>query len=162
MIQGYNTMLTSYDNVIEQIAQSVFATMLNIDLARVDEPPPPDHDLLLATVHIAGQWTGSVVLALSQEVARESAAAMLQVSSKVVTDADQQDVASELVNMIGGNLKSMLPGPSFLSLPTIISGREFGMEVHDAELLDDIVLACDLGLLRTRLYAKLPSLAETK
>ena len=39
-----------------------------------------------------------------------------------VTEVDQQDVASELVNMIGGNLKSLLPGPSFLSLPTIVSG----------------------------------------
>ena len=147
-------MIATYDNVIEQIAQSVFSTMLNIDLARVDEPVPPDQELLLATVHIAGQWTGSVVMALSQQVARDSAAAMFQFAGTDVTAADQQEVASELVNMIGGNLKSLLPGPSFLSLPTIVSGHDFGLQVHDAELLDDIVLSCDAGLLRMRLYVK--------
>ena len=88
--------------------------MLNIDLFRVDEPAPPDHDLLLATVHIAGEWTGSVVLALSQPVAIESAAAMLHIDCRGRHATDQHDVASELVNMIGGNLKSLLPGPSLL------------------------------------------------
>jgi chemotaxis protein CheX len=148
-------MVATYDNVIEQIAQSVFSTMLNIDLVRVDEPALPDHDLLLATVHIAGQWTGSVVLALAPQVALQSAAAMLQVAATDITAVDRQDVASELVNMIGGNLKSLLPGPSFLSLPTIVSGSDFGLQVHDAELLDDVVLACNFGLLRMRLYMKL-------
>jgi chemotaxis protein CheX len=148
--------------VIEQIVQSIFATMLNIDLARVDEPAPPDHDPLVATVHIAGQWTGSVVLALSQPAALESAAAMLHIADTDVTAADLQDVASELVNMIGGNLKSLLPGPSFLSLPTVVSGREFGMQVHDAQLLDDVVLACNSGQLHLRLYSQLSDLTATR
>lgn len=147
-------MNVAYQEIIEQIALSVFATMLNIDLVRVDEPAPPDHELLLASVHLAGQWTGSVVLGLSREVAAESAAAMLQVPRDTVTTIDQHDVASELANMIGGNLKSMLPGPSFLSLPTIVSGHDFGLHVRDAELVDDVVLACQAGLLRACLYAK--------
>jgi chemotaxis protein CheX len=154
-------MVATYDSVIEQIAQSVFSTMLNIDLARVDEPVPADHDWLLATVHIAGEWTGSVMLALPELVAIEAAAAMLQVNVTDVTAADQEDVASELVNMIGGNLKSMLPGPSYLSLPTIVSGSDFGQQVHDAQLLDDVVLACNAGLLRMRLYTRLAAVESS-
>lgn len=148
-------MTVAYDEMIEQIAQCVFSTMLNVDLVRVDEPPPADQELLLATVHLAGQWTGSVVLGLSPAVAQEGAAAMLGISAGEVTAADQQDVAAELVNMIGGNLKSLLPGPTFLSLPTIVCGREFGLRVRDAELLDDVMLACCAGLLRVRLYTRL-------
>ncbi len=148
-------MVATYDSVIEQIAQSVFSTMLNIDLIRVDEPTAPDNDWLLATVHIAGQWTGSVILALPQPVALEAAAGMLHVNVADVTATDQEDVASELVNMIGGNLKSLLPGPSFLSLPTIVSGSDFGQQVHDAELLEDVVLACHAGQLRMRLYTRI-------
>lgn len=147
-------MVATYDHVIEEIAGSVFATMLNLELSRIDVATPPDHDMLLATVHIAGEWTGSVVLALSPEMARVSAGAMLMIPESDVTSADEQEVASEIANMIGGNLKSLLPGPSFLSLPTIVSGREFGQQVHDAELLDDIQLANYAGLLRVRLYAK--------
>lgn len=145
---------TAYDTMIEQIAQTIFSTMLEIDAFRVDQLAPPDHDLLLATVHIAGQWTGSVVLGLSPTVSRRAAAVMLRMPEPEVTHADEREVASELVNMIGGNLKSVLPGPSFLSLPTIVAGREFGLQVRDAEVLEDVVLACDHGLLLTRLYRK--------
>ena len=147
-------MVTTYDNFIEQIAQSVYATMLNIDLNRVDSPMPSDHDLLLASVHLAGQWTGSVVLGVSREFAIESAAAMLHVAGAEITTVDQEDVAAEIVNMIGGNLKSMLPGPSFLSLPTIVVGRDFGLQIHNATLIDDVVLRSGSGYLQVRLYAK--------
>jgi chemotaxis protein CheX len=148
------TMETTYDSVIEQIVQSIFSTMLNINLVRVEEPAPSDHESLLAAVQIAGQWTGSAVLALSFEVASESAAAMLKLPLKEVTEADRKDVAAEIVNMIGGNLKSVLPGPSFLSLPTIIAGHDLDLQVHHAELIDDVVLRTESGSLRIRLYAK--------
>jgi chemotaxis protein CheX len=152
-------MNTAQENVIEQIAQSVFATMLNLDLVREDDPSSSDQESLLATVHIAGEWTGSVVLSLSSTIACEAAANMLQISSADVSDADRKEVASELANMVGGNLKSLLPGPSFLSLPTIVSGREFAMQVRDASLLDDVSLVCDAGALRVRLYVQVPKSA---
>ncbi|MCE9605536.1 MAG: chemotaxis protein CheX [Planctomycetia bacterium] len=147
-------MTVNYEDMIEQIAQSVFATMLNIDLVRIELTALPERDLLLAAVHIVGEWTGSVVLALSQPVATSAAAAMLQVSADEVTENDRTDVAAELVNMVGGNLKSLLPGPSFLSLPTTVSGREFGVQVRDAESLYDVALASEYGPLQVRLFAK--------
>jgi chemotaxis protein CheX len=145
---------TTYESVIEQIAQSIYSTMLDIDLTRIETPAPPCQESLLAVVQISGQWMGSVVLALSPEVARASAAAMLQIADEDVTDADRQDVAAELVNMVGGNLKSLLPGPSFLSLPTVVAGREFGVQVHDAELIDDVVMISESGPLRICLYVQ--------
>lgn len=152
-------MVATYDEVIEQIAQSVFATMLEIELVRVDSAALPESDLLMAAVHIAGQWTGSVVLALSEPVARRAASAMLQMPLDEVADADMKDVATELANMIGGNLKTLLPGPSFLSLPTIVSGRDFGMQVRNAETLDDVVLACEAGPIGIRLFSKVAAAA---
>lgn len=148
-------MSAGYDDVIEQIVQSVFATMLNLDVVRA-EPASSLRESPLAAVQIAGQWMGSVMLGLSPDVATAAAAAMLQIPADRVTDDDRQDVAAELVNMIGGNLKSLLPAPSFLSLPTIVSGREFGLHVHDAELLDEVALATPRGKLRVRLYVQLP------
>ena len=152
-------MVATYDDVIEQIAQSVFATMLELELVRVDAAALPESDLLLAAVHIVGQWTGSVVLALSQPVAVSAAARMLRMPEDDVVEADKKDVASELANMIGGNLKSLLPSPSFLSLPTIVSGRDFGLQVRDAESLDDVVLACEAGPIQVMLFAKRAAVA---
>lgn len=108
----------------------------------------------VSLTHIAGAWTGSVVLSLSPEVALHATAAMLGISESEVTETDRQEVAVELANMIGGNLKSLLPAPSYLSLPTIVAGREFYLQVRDAELLEDVVMACEAGLLRTRLFSR--------
>jgi len=149
-------MTTTYETVIEQIAQSVFSTMTYLDLIRTDQPPTPDHESLLASVHIAGEWTGTVVLSLSPELSQKASAAMLALPESDVTEADRKEVATELVNMIGGNLKSLLPAPSFLSLPTIVAGREFDMQVREAELTEDVVMTCDAGTLRTRLFARRP------
>jgi len=38
-------------------------------------------------------------------------------------DEDVADAVGELVNMIGGNVKSLMPGPSVLSLPVVAAGR---------------------------------------
>jgi len=147
-------MLTTYDCQIEEIVQSIFSTMLNIDVARVDEEFPPTHDSLVTSIQITGEWVGGVMLGLSPAVARSAASAMFQVSSQDLTDADMQDVAAELVNMIGGNLKSLLPGPSSLSLPTVVSGNEFSMRMHHADLTDDVLLGSEVGWLRVRIYTK--------
>ncbi len=145
----------TYSDYIEPVVQSVFSTMLNQDLVRVDEPTLADQQSLIATIHISGQWMGSVVLALSPEVARVSAATMLQIAEEECTESDKQEVAAELANMVGGNLKSLLPGPSFLSLPTIVTGHDFELRMHDTQLLDDVILAGEAGALRVRLYSQI-------
>ena len=96
------------------------------------------------------------MLALSSDIARASAANMLQLAVDDVTPGDQQDAAAELVNMIGGNVKGLLPGPSFLSLPTIVTGREFGQQIHDAEIIENVTLTSESGTLQVTLYMQIP------
>lgn len=145
-------MTTTYESDIEQVVQSVFATMLGIDVVRVDEGIPPNQDTLVASIQITGEWVGCVVLGLCPAAARGAAAQMFQLQADDVTDVDQQDVAAELVNMIGGNIKSLLPGPSSLSLPTVVAGRDFGVRVHEAEMISDVWFGSDVGFMRVRLY----------
>jgi chemotaxis protein CheX len=148
-------MSITYDSALEQITQSVFSTMPGLELFRIDAAAPTDGEMLLVAVHIAGAWTGSVVLGLPNDVIRAAAAGMLQVSSDEVRDEDSRDVAAELVNMIGGNLKSLLPGPSFLSLPTIVQGRDCGLDVHDGRLVEDLAMQSEFGSLVVRLYERI-------
>lgn len=103
--------------VIDQIAQGVFQTMLDIELMP-GEPANCD-ECILATIHIAGAWSGSVSLAFSTDMAKNAASRMLKLPAASVTSTDELEVAAELANMIGGNLKSLLPSPSQLSLPTV-------------------------------------------
>jgi chemotaxis protein CheX len=145
-------MTTTDTSQIEEVAQCVFETMLNMRLERQADSSFAPPDDVLATIQITGAFTGSVVLGLSGNVAKESAATMLSVSAAEVTEADERDVAAELVNMIGGNLKSLLPSPSYLSLPAVMDGRQAGFEIHGAELRDDVQLVTKSGPLRLRLY----------
>ena len=79
---------------------------------------------LSATVTIADGWNGSVTVELSQDVAVALTRTMLCLpDAESVEDGDLADAVGELVNMVGGNIKSLLPGPSRLSLPAVAAGR---------------------------------------
>src|SRR4051812_25600004 len=129
---------TTYDSHIEQIVQSIFATMLDMETVRSNEGMSAFPEELLGTIQIAGATSMSVVLGVSQGVARAATAVMLQLHSQDVTEDDQRDVVAELTNMIGGNLKSLVPGPLYLSLPTVVAGRDLGLQVPGAELIEDV------------------------
>lgn len=147
-------METTYDSQIEQIVQSIFTSMLGMEAFRGSSDPTECQETVLGTIHIAGPKSVSVALGLTSEVARATAANMLQMNPADVTSDDIRDVAAELTNMIGGNLKSLLPGPQHLSLPTVVAGRDLGLEIPGADLVEDVGLVCDAGTFRVRLYSR--------
>jgi chemotaxis protein CheX len=146
-------MTTECASQIEEMTKCVFDTMLNMPLECSDSESQ-DADDVLAMIQITGTFTGSVVLGLSHGAAMQSASTMLAVPLNDVSSADKRDVAAELVNMVGGNLKSLLPGPSYLSLPTVIEGPNARFEIHGAELVDGVLFASDGGPLRVQLYTR--------
>jgi len=147
-------MTTAYAGFIEEIAQAVFATMLNMELYPGAGTVASSDSSFLAMIQLSGDWQGSVVLDFPQEIARAAASAMLGLAPEEVTIEDEYEVAAELTNMIGGNTKSVLPGQSFLSLPTIVSGQKMGLVMRDTLLIDDVVLVSEFGPVRVRLYAE--------
>ncbi|HWJ81090.1 MAG TPA: chemotaxis protein CheX [Nocardioides sp.] len=77
-----------------------------------------------ASVSVSGGWQGIVTVELTEYVAGALAATMLALPEGLeVVDADIADAVGELVNMVGGNVKSLMPGPSVLSLPSVAAGR---------------------------------------
>lgn len=74
-----------------------------------------------AAVTVTGAWEGMVSIELPGAVAEEVCRRMLGVDQ--THDEDVADAVGELVNMIGGNIKSLMPGPSVLSLPVVAAGR---------------------------------------
>ena len=146
---------TTYDTQIEQIVNSIFSTMLGMEITRRDDCALAFQEEVLGTIQITGARSMSVVLGVSECVARASAAAMLMMPVQDVGDDDERDVVAELANMIGGNLKALLPGPLYLSLPTVVAGRNLGLQVPGAELVEDVPLQCESGSLRIRVYAQL-------
>jgi chemotaxis protein CheX len=147
-------MLTSYANEIEQIAQAIYSTMLGIDTYRLEDPFNPCENSIVTTIEIHGDWKGTVVLGMSPELAQAAAAAMFRIASEEVTLEDRQDVGTELINMVGGNFKSLLPGPHTLSLPQRANSTLFSSDAIFGELSDDLSLISEHGPLRVCVFAK--------
>jgi CheY-specific phosphatase CheX len=51
-------------------------------------------------------------------------------------DDDVRDVLGELVNMIGGNVKSAMATGVRLSMPSVVDGDDYGLRICGAEIKD--------------------------
>ena len=88
-----------------------------------------------ASVTIKGEWNGMVALDLTSSGARLVTCGMLGLDdTEEASDADVVDAVGELVNMVGGNVKSLVPGPSQLSLPLVATGQ-FAHGTDEQELV---------------------------
>ena len=77
-----------------------------------------------AGVSVSGGWEGTVTVEVAQDVAHELTRRLLAIDdADEVGDEDVADAVGELVNMVGGNIKSLMPGPSVLTLPSVAAGR---------------------------------------
>jgi chemotaxis protein CheX len=94
-----------------------------------DEQPSEVH----SSVSISGTWTGHVVYASSAAAARKAAAAFLAMDVGEVSQEDVSDVLGELANIIGGNVKAMLPPGCVLSLPQVVLAPDSVTKYPNAE-----------------------------
>jgi chemotaxis protein CheX len=147
-------MTVGYDELLEQITQSVFSTMLATDLSRDDALERDFNASMTALVHIAGAWTGCVAVSLSEKSARAVGSQLLAIPIEEIQPEDEVDCAAEVANMIGGNLKSVLPGPSHLSIPTVANGGDIGIRMDQSVEVENLYLVADFGAIRVRLYEK--------
>ena len=118
-------------SMIVDATTNVFSTMLNMTLdpaAPLQEPVhPATYDGVVALIGVAGPWTGTGRISCSPEFARRIAQGLLMSDFESV-DEDVLDAVAEVVNMVIGNVKTLLEdrvGPLALSIPTVIYGRNY-------------------------------------
>jgi chemotaxis protein CheX len=93
---------------------------------------------VVASVSISGGWSGHVVVSCSTEAARNAAAAFLMMDSTEVSTDDVVDVMGELANIVGGNVKSMLPASCFVSLPHVVDGTSSDVRWPSCEQVTEL------------------------
>lgn len=146
------------DDDIETITRTVLTTMLEMDVARREpgELEGAEHRLT-GCVQITGAWQGAVVLQASASLATQFASRMLAIPWQDVVVDDLCDALAEVTNMIGGNVKSLLPGPSYLSLPSITSGDDFDFRVTGTVRVNEVPFQCESGLLNVLVVGRTES-----
>ena len=82
-------------------------------------PGPMPADAVRASVTIDGPWRGRVLLVCARSTAAAVAAAVVGLAPDQVGPEDVEDVLGELANVVGGAVKSLLPGSAALGLPDV-------------------------------------------
>jgi chemotaxis protein CheX len=112
---------------VQNITDEVWPSLVGDGEAFVPVPVAPPAEVVSAWVTISGPWNGAVVLTCAPATAEALAESVLMTRPPtVVDDEDVADALGELANILGGNIKSVLPGPSALGLPQIGTAPETG------------------------------------
>jgi hypothetical protein len=105
------------------IAEEVFAAMIDgepgyLRLWEGDVPVPAEP--LVAWVDVHGELAGRAAVTTDLATAHELARALLGMNpDEEVSDADLVDAFGEVANVVGGNVKALLPSQGTLGLPQV-------------------------------------------
>ena len=123
---------------IQSIAEEAWLALVGEEEFLLPLPGGPADDAISSWVEIVGPWNGAVVITTARATAEELSRCLLKEHAPPVLDIeDIEDGLGELANVIGGNVKAVLPGPSVLGLP----------EVGDAPEVTDPADVCRLDVL---------------
>lgn len=114
---------------IAAIAAMVMESIVGVVLEPVSGQIPRDRPALTGCVHIAGEWNGAVLVECELPLARRMTAVLFGRAEGDVSLDDVRDALGEITNMVGGNVKALLPAPSRLSLPTVVEGADYAVTV---------------------------------
>ncbi len=132
-------------NELAQIVESVFSTMMNLEVGEGTTPWFSSPDRMTAAVHLTGEWNGAVLLECDRKQACSFAGRFLSMEPPAQVDDDVRDVLGELGNMIGGNLKCVLTSGIRISMPSVTDGDDQRLRICGSQVHDRLALQCAEG-----------------
>lgn len=109
----------------------------------LDEQRSDQEPVLCASVTIEGEFDGQLVVRCTEVTARRLAAAMFHEDPDDLPHADVADALGEVANQVGGVVKTLVPAPSSLGLPTVVAAD--GVGLTDLPFLSSVSLDRDEG-----------------
>jgi CheY-specific phosphatase CheX len=125
--------LDIYQEHVPQIAADVFGSMLAMSVWPVEAVSRPIADALTATVRFEGAWSGVLDLECSPLLAMDLALRLLPYLQENPEQEFVLDALGEVANVMGGNLKAVLPRGVEVSMPTVSAGPVNRMKVSDQD-----------------------------
>ncbi|BEP14272.1 hypothetical protein acdb102_25830 [Acidothermaceae bacterium B102] len=119
------------------IVTDVWGSFLLGELEEHDQPAAAGL-VACASVCLSGAWEGVLMVECEPPTAALLSATLLGLEPGETSDLDVADTLGELANVIGGNLKNVLPGPTLMSLPVVARSMS-------PTLVKDAFEACNVG-----------------
>jgi chemotaxis protein CheX len=126
----------AYQTEVSQIVGDVFQTMLRVEVVPAYQAWTPRAGDITAAIFFAGAWMGAALVECSEEQARIWTGRLLSIAEPNEINDDVRDALGELVNMVGGNLKSVLPGGVGLSMPSVVEGKQYSLQICGTNMID--------------------------
>ena len=119
------------EEMLYPIVQDVFTNMFGIPVESKGTVPEVriEGRACLCSISITGAWNGNVLVQCTDELAREIGTVMFGSDADTISKPEVRDAMGEITNMVGGNLKRVLPSPSSLSLPSVMFGSDISWKV---------------------------------
>lgn len=137
----------AYRENVQQVVDMVFTTMLGLKV----EPHPSawirPADMVTAAVYFAGVWHGAILLECTCRQARTFAQLLMSIEMPKAVNDDVRDTLGELANMLAGNLKSVLPRGVVLSMPSLIEGSDYSLQICGKRTIDRMQFSCAEGVI---------------
>lgn len=147
----------SVEDVIA-ITREVWSSFVDMELTVAPaETAALSAPTLTAVVRICGAWDGAVRLECPVAHAAEAAAAMFAIELGAVSDETARDAIGELANVVCGNVKSLLPAPSELSIPMVSTSDGAGNALVGADLLRRVAFVASTGALHISVWENGPA-----
>jgi len=131
--------------ILTQIVQSVFTTMMDIEVHPGDASWNQIGDRMTSIVYLTGDWNGAIMLECNPPMACHFAGRILCMDPPECVDDDVSDVLGELANMIGGNMKSGMSAGIRLSMPSVMNGRDYDLRICGSEVQERLAFQCSEG-----------------
>jgi chemotaxis protein CheX len=132
------TTATFTEDAVSEITRMVWAAIIDEPDALVERHGSGPVRDLTGMVQISGTWNGTVAIGFSRRAARQAAAAMFGLDGSELGDDEVADAVGELVNVVGGNLKGLLPPPASLSLPSVCEADPTTLGTGATELVSEV------------------------
>lgn len=124
---------------LREVIETVWVAAVGLDvLGPEGSIPPPPLGSFCGSVQITGAYRGAVTVSLSERLARRAAGAMFDTAPESISPEDLKDALGEIANMTGGNVKALLPGPSQLSLPQVVSGTAYTVSTPGSMIVQEV------------------------
>jgi len=128
--------LNTYRDDLARIVQSVFQTMMDLEVHPADAPWARSPETIAAAVHFVGEWRGATLVECGAPLACRFAERFMGIPMPAAIDNDVRDVMGELANMVAGNLKSLLPRGVDLSMPSVVEGSDYSLRICGGNLVE--------------------------
>lgn len=139
-----------------EITSKIWNTTLGLRLTPMvhDVSMEGRREIVIGCVQFTGAWEGALSLVCPLSLARKAAKVIFEADSLSTTIRQTEEAIGELINIAGGNLKSLLPSSVQMGLPLVAIGDYLTLVLPGEQVVSRVVLEHEGQPLEIRLMKR--------